>query len=633
MQDDVAEPSNAEPAKSKKKATKAAEPKSAGKKTSGKDKSVQSGEKSGSTEQAASKEPQKKGNRTKASSENAKSNAKGTEVAPVMAMDESVFDTLLATDKGKQPVEEAPASTEKSKTAKASKKASKGQPKVNTTAKATAKPEKKPKDAPKVADSAEESAPKSKKRKTPAEHDVDAVKTDVLDPLSDMASAKKKQKKSQPGALGAVGSLLASSVDSAKKTAKAVMGYAGDVTGSAQKSIMEDVTGVAEGVVKEKRKRSKAAPQGTESPKPREGVTREEPSNEDREHAHENEPEDDEASFFGDTEFLKGFESSGDERDGEDVDFPVGKAVPLLDEDKQAKAKAAENSQHKDPGYIYVGRIPHGFYEKEMRAYFQQFGHITNLRLSRNKTTGRSKHFAFMEFQSEEVAKIVAQTMDNYLLFGHILKVKLIPKEQLHPDTFKGANKRFVAVPWAQISGRKLAMPVSREHWEKRVTVEHEKRNEKAKKTREIGYEFTAPLKGVDTVPVKKGKGKKALQDASVEEEQTLITQENDEDGSMVVTEVTKVKKSKSNGKEVEASATTIVKKGKRKADESIVKAQDTVADTAGSVSEPAAKKLKKSKDKATDSVAQAKDAVSEKVAPAVTNAKKTAEKVKKGMK
>lgn len=76
------------------------------------------------------------------------------------------------------------------------------------------------------------------------------------------------------------------------------------------------------------------------------------------------------------------------------------------------------------PGVIYLGRIPHGFYEEQMKEYFSQFGEITRLRLSRNKKTGRSKHFAFLEFKNAEVAKIVADTMDNYLLFGHLLKCK-----------------------------------------------------------------------------------------------------------------------------------------------------------------------------------------------------------------
>ncbi len=614
----VAEPANKEPAKPEKKATKTAEPKSSNKTPARKDTSAKSEGNSGSAKQAASAEPQKKGEKAKAPSAKTKTDSNAADVDSDMVMDDSVFDSLLSTtDMGKQPVDEGPTSTEKSKPSKASKKPSKDQPKVDTSAKATAKPEKKPKDAPEAPTS------ETKKRKNPADLDVDAVKKNVLDPLADLASAKKKQKKSQPGALGAVGSLLGSTVDSAKKKAKAVIDYAGDITGSAPKSIMDDVTGVAEGAVEEKKKRSKG------DNKPSEEHSEEDKAQEDGNAS----ADEDDASFFGDTEFLQGFESSGDERDdGEDVDFIPDIAVPALYKDKaQAALERAASSSNNNPGYIYVGRVPHGFYESQMRAYFSQFGHITNLRLSRNKTTGRSKHFAFLEFQSEEVAKIVAQTMDSYLLFGHILKVQFIPKEQLHPDTFKGANRRFTAVPWAKIQGRELAMPVGREHWEKRVEKEKGKREKKAEKAKEVGYEFDAPLKGVESVPVKMGKGKDAVEEASVEEEeQTLITHEDGGDRSLVITQTTKVKKSKGKGKEVEAAATTTaittVKKGKRKAEE----AQDAVMDVADSLTEPAAKKVKKGKDKAMDSVAKGKEGVSKEAA---TVAKKTAEKARKAMK
>lgn len=39
--------------------------------------------------------------------------------------------------------------------------------------------------------------------------------------------------------------------------------------------------------------------------------------------------------------------------------------------------------------------------------------------------TGESKHYAFIEFASEDVAKIVAETMDNYLLSGSLLQCTL----------------------------------------------------------------------------------------------------------------------------------------------------------------------------------------------------------------
>ena len=36
-------------------------------------------------------------------------------------------------------------------------------------------------------------------------------------------------------------------------------------------------------------------------------------------------------------------------------------------------------------GVVYVGHIPHHFQEKEMRQFFEQFGDILKLRISRSK--------------------------------------------------------------------------------------------------------------------------------------------------------------------------------------------------------------------------------------------------------
>src|SRR5690606_5121680 len=74
------------------------------------------------------------------------------------------------------------------------------------------------------------------------------------------------------------------------------------------------------------------------------------------------------------------------------------------------------------------------------------------LRMSRNKKTGASKHYAFVEFALADVAKIVAETMNNYLIFGHLLQCKLVPSEKLHPEMFKGANRKFAKVPTRKIA-------------------------------------------------------------------------------------------------------------------------------------------------------------------------------------
>jgi nucleolar protein 15 len=149
-------------------------------------------------------------------------------------------------------------------------------------------------------------------------------------------------------------------------------------------------------------------------------------------------------------------------------------------------------------------RLPHGFFEAQMREYFSQFGDITHLRMARNKLTGRSKHYAFIEFGSGAVAEIVAKTMDKYLLFGHLLQVRRIPAEQVHEKLWKGEGGRFKVMPRNKIEGGMLKRGTTREGWEKRIERETEARNKKAAQLKELGYEFEMPsLRDVKEVPTK----------------------------------------------------------------------------------------------------------------------------------
>ncbi|KAF3388750.1 hypothetical protein F1880_003426 [Penicillium rolfsii] len=203
---------------------------------------------------------------------------------------------------------------------------------------------------------------------------------------------------------------------------------------------------------------------------------------------------------------IKGFESSGDEDESGDEGYNSKMPIPKIPDTKKAekKMKKLQQGDAKDePGTVYVGRIPHGFYEHQMRAYFSQFGEITKLRLSRNRLTGRSKHYAFIEFASTTVAKIVAETMDNYLMYSHILKCKFVPAEQLHPEVWKGANRRFKRTPWNQIERKRLLKGKTRDQWSKRIEQEQRKRQAKADKLKAIGYEIDLPkLKAVEDVPI-----------------------------------------------------------------------------------------------------------------------------------
>jgi len=91
----------------------------------------------------------------------------------------------------------------------------------------------------------------------------------------------------------------------------------------------------------------------------------------------------------------------------------------------------------KNCAVVYLSHVPHGFYEKQMKNFFEQFGTVTNLRIGRSEKSGKSKGYAFIEFKYLEVAKIVAETMNNYLMFNKILKCEIIPKEKTNPRIFR----------------------------------------------------------------------------------------------------------------------------------------------------------------------------------------------------
>ncbi|XP_012145302.2 MKI67 FHA domain-interacting nucleolar phosphoprotein-like [Megachile rotundata] len=105
-------------------------------------------------------------------------------------------------------------------------------------------------------------------------------------------------------------------------------------------------------------------------------------------------------------------------------------------------------------GLVYVGHIPHGFYEEEMADYFKQFGKVNRVRVARSSNTGKSRGYGYVEFEHPEVAKIAAETMNNYLMCGRLLKATYIPPEKQH-------SRYFLGDPWSENTYPKALRRVS----------------------------------------------------------------------------------------------------------------------------------------------------------------------------
>lgn len=140
-------------------------------------------------------------------------------------------------------------------------------------------------------------------------------------------------------------------------------------------------------------------------------------------------------------------------------------------------------------GVVCISRLPHGFYEAELRSYLSQFGGISRLRVSRNSRTGASRHYAFVEFRHAEVAKIVVETMNNYLLAGHLLQCSLVAEEKIHPELWKGANRRFVKVDWRKREAQKHNQTME-ERGEELAALDRERLKKQQTRFQELGIDY-----------------------------------------------------------------------------------------------------------------------------------------------
>lgn len=205
----------------------------------------------------------------------------------------------------------------------------------------------------------------------------------------------------------------------------------------------------------------------------------------------EEELSEDSADSGDEVDGLSSEEESDNEEEQEESESKSAKAPKVQGHSVNKVIKSASSSKASSKqkrGIIYIGRLPHGFYESELQKYFSQFGNIVNLKLSRNKKTGKSKHYAFIEFDNYEIAKIASETMDNYLLFGHLLKCNVIDESSAHSSLFDNQGK-FKIIPWKKISKNKNDKPKSKEQWTKLL-----KKHESLKKAKEAELKS----KGID---------------------------------------------------------------------------------------------------------------------------------------
>ncbi len=80
---------------------------------------------------------------------------------------------------------------------------------------------------------------------------------------------------------------------------------------------------------------------------------------------------------------------------------------------------------------IYVGNLAYNATDEELRSAFEAFGQVTSVKIVRDRDTGRSRGFAFVEMEDGEGAQNAVAEMNGKDLNGRNLVVnEARPREQ-----------------------------------------------------------------------------------------------------------------------------------------------------------------------------------------------------------
>ena len=86
---------------------------------------------------------------------------------------------------------------------------------------------------------------------------------------------------------------------------------------------------------------------------------------------------------------------------------------------------------------LYVGNLPHRMTEQELKDVFAEFGTVDSASIIKDKFTGQSRGFGFVEME-QEAAQAALANLDNKEVMGRDIRVS-----KAHPQNAAGAGRTF----------------------------------------------------------------------------------------------------------------------------------------------------------------------------------------------
>lgn len=116
----------------------------------------------------------------------------------------------------------------------------------------------------------------------------------------------------------------------------------------------------------------------------------------------------------------------------------AGVLVPILVDVKPEASQSVVATPVKDfsgdTTTLYVGNLPYRANEDAVRELFQRFGVVVNVRLMKDRQTGRRRGFGFVEVAAKDGAKMI-QKLNDFNFQERTLKVREAKERQENDDS------------------------------------------------------------------------------------------------------------------------------------------------------------------------------------------------------
>ncbi|CAO3643800.1 unnamed protein product [Mucor fragilis] len=125
------------------------------------------------------------------------------------------------------------------------------------------------------------------------------------------------------------------------------------------------------------------------------------------------------------------------------------------------------HNQYKNSAWIYAGGLPYDLTEGDIVCIFSQYGEIIHVELIRDQKTGKSKGFAFLQYEDQRSTVLAVDNLNGATVLGRTIRVdhshtgpKKHKKQGEEDDSDDDQPKMNVAPEMMEVGPEKKSKPV-----------------------------------------------------------------------------------------------------------------------------------------------------------------------------